>query len=107
MINYNIKKLAVSKRWTELLFNEKVSLINIELKKNEKTKEFEIFKINEDGQIILKIRNPIKSNLRGIILLDLEEQLKKNIDQGLTVWLEPIGDKSKLRNLRGVKFQLE
>ena len=45
--------------------------------------------------------------MRGIILLDLEEQLKKNIDQGLTVWLEPIGDKSKLRNLRGVKFQLE
>jgi hypothetical protein len=107
MINYNIKKLAVSKRWTELLFKEKVSLINIELKKNEKTKEFEIFKINEDGQIILKIRNPIKSNERGIVLLDLEEQLKKNIDHGLTVWLEPIGDKSKLRNLRGVKFQFE
>ena len=40
-----------------------------------------------------------------MLLLDLEERLKKNIDKGLTVWFEPIGDKSKLRNLRGIKIQ--
>ena len=43
--------------------------------------------------------------MRGMILLDLEEKLKKNIDIGLTVWLEPVGDKSKLRNLRGIKIK--
>jgi hypothetical protein len=29
----------------------------------------------------------------------------KNIDKGLTIWLEPVGDKSKLRNLRGIVFK--
>ena len=46
----------------------------------------------------------LPSNIRGILLLDLEDRIKKNIDKGLTVWLEPVGDKSKLRNLRGIKF---
>ena len=37
----------------------------------------------------------------------LESELKENIDAGLTVWFEPVGDKSKLRNMRGIKFQSE
>ena len=39
------------------------------------------------------------------VTLDLEEILKANIDKGLTVWFEPVGDKSKLRKLRGITFQ--
>ena len=39
------------------------------------------------------------------MLLDLEERLKKKIDLALTVWLEPVGDKSKLRNLRGITMK--
>ena len=60
--------------------------------------------MTDDGQIILKVQKSIPSNIRGILLLDLEDRIKKNIDKGLTVWLEPVGDKSKLRNLRGIKF---
>ena len=39
-------------------------------------------------------------------MLDFEESLKKNIDRGITIWLEPVGDKSKLRNLRGVEIKM-
>ena len=39
------------------------------------------------------------------MLLDLEEKLKNEIDLGITVWCEPVGDKSKLRNLRGIKIK--
>ena len=39
------------------------------------------------------------------MLLDFEEELKKSIDQGITIWLEPVGDKSKLRNLRGITIK--
>ena len=60
--------------------------------------------MTDDGQIILRVQKSIPSNIRGILLLDLEDRIKKNIDKGLTVWLEPVGDKSKLRNLRGIKF---
>ena len=47
----------------------------------------------------------IKASERGILLLDLEQLLKNKIDQGITIWLEPVGDKSKLRNLRGIKIK--
>jgi hypothetical protein len=40
-----------------------------------------------------------------MMLLDLENEIKKDIDHGITVWLEPVGDKSKLRNLRGIKIK--
>ena len=43
-------------------------------------------------------------NKRGLFLLELEERLKSAIDKGITIWLEPVGDKSKLRQLRGIKF---
>ena len=29
----------------------------------------------------------------------------ESIDNGITVWLEPVGDKSKLRNLRGIEIK--
>ena len=36
-------------------------------------------------------------------ILELEEKLKL-IDKGITIWCEPVGDKSKLRKLRGVEI---
>ena len=35
----------------------------------------------------------------------ISEMLKSKIDKGLTVWCEPVGDKSRLRNLRGVTIK--
>ena len=45
--------------------------------------------------------------MKEAFFLNLEERLKNNIDKGLTVWFEPVGDKSKLRNLRGIKIKPE
>ena len=55
--------------------------------------------------MILKIVQNIPVDKRGLLLIDLEKHLKTNIDEGLTLWCEPVGDKSKLRNLRGIKFK--
>ena len=86
-------------------FDEKKKLVQNEILSDEKTSSFEIYKIDNDGKIILKINESISASIRGMLLLDLEEKLKKNIDQTLTIWLEPLGDKSKLRNLRGIKMK--
>lgn len=59
----------------------------------------------EDGQIIVKFAGPQSASKRGQLLLDLEEFLKKEIDPGLTVWLEPLGDRNSLRNLRGIEVK--
>lgn len=58
-----------------------------------------------DGQIIVKLLQPVAADKRGTLLLDLEEFLIKSIDRGLVVWLEPFGDRSSLRNLRGIEVK--
>lgn len=58
-----------------------------------------------DGQVIVSLLEPIPADRRGTLLLDLEEMLKQAIDPGLAVWLEPLGDRSSLRNLRGIEVK--
>jgi hypothetical protein len=58
----------------------------------------------KDGQIYFTFKKQISSSLRGVFLLDLELMLKENIDFGIVIWCEPIGDKNSLRNLRGIEI---
>lgn len=58
-----------------------------------------------DGQVILALREPVPADKRGTLLLDLEAFLKESIDPGLVVWLEPLGDRNSLRNLRGIEVK--
>lgn len=101
------KTPATEENWKKLSSPERQKKIEDQLKKNKKFDDFEIFKASENGNIVFKIKNNIPSNERGLLLLDLESDLKKNIDQALTVWLEPVGDKSKLRNLRGITLKAD
>tara|TARA_Y100000591_G_C21729641_1_gene643327 strand:- start:619 stop:948 length:330 start_codon:yes stop_codon:yes gene_type:complete len=93
--------------WSKLDSTKRIIKIKEELRKNKKYDDFEIFHTTQSGNIVFKINRNVPSDERGLLLLDLENQLKKNIDEALTVWLEPVGDKSKLRNLRGIKFKAE
>ncbi len=94
-----------SDEWKKLSDEERKLKISTQIKENNKFKDFEIVKTPDNGQIEFKIETPLPANTRGNLLLDLEEFLKKNIDPGLTVWCVPVGDKSKLRKLRGVNIQ--
>ena len=98
------KTLTTTDFWRDLTEEKKKELINKEIAKDETLREFEVHKVFNDGQIVFHLTKTITSSIRGTLLLDLEDRLKKNIDIGLTVWLEPVGDKSKLRNLRGIKI---
>ena len=66
---------------------------------------FEIIKTDDNGQVILKTNHNIKASERGVLLLRIEFLMKESVDNGITIWLEPVGDKSKLRNLRGITFK--
>ena len=90
--------------WREESEENRIKLVLTELKKNILYKDFEVIKAPNNGQIVLKIQRIIPANERGVLLLELEEMLKSVIDKGITVWCEPVGDKSKLRQLRGVKI---
>jgi hypothetical protein len=65
-----------------------------------------IVEARSDGQVIVSLRVPVAADKRGTLLLDLEASLKESIDPGLVVWLEPLGDKSSLRNLRGIEVKV-
>jgi hypothetical protein len=93
-----------SKEWLGLSKENRIEMISKELEKNKLYSGFEVIEAPDNGQIVLKIENTIPANVRGIMLLELEEKLKSVLDKGISLWLEPVGDKSKLRNLRGIKF---
>ena len=93
-----------SDEWKKKSINNRLNIIYEELKKDYAYKDFEVIDAPDNGQIVLKIERKISANERGLFLLKLEERLKSVIDKGITIWLEPVGDKSKLRQLRGIKF---
>lgn len=65
----------------------------------------EVVGAKKDGQVVLHMLRTLGASERGTLLLDLEDCLKKTIDQGLTVWGEALGDKNSLRNLRGIEVK--
>jgi len=58
-----------------------------------------------DGQVIVRLEQPVPVNERGALLLDFEALLKEKLDAGLNVWAEALGDKNSLRNLRGIEVK--
>lgn len=91
-----------NKDWTNKSEEERIEIISKELKKDIRYEDIEIKQALKNGQIVLRTEKIIPANERGLFFLELEEKLKFNIDEGITIWCEPVGDKSKLRNLRGV-----
>jgi hypothetical protein len=94
-----------SQEWKKRSEKERILQIIEKLNINLKINNFEVFSAQEDGQVVLRTSKSTPAKERGIELLEIEEMLKKSIDEGITVWLEPVGDKSKLRNLRGITFK--
>ena len=58
-----------------------------------------------DGQVVVSLLETVSADRRGALLLDLEDMLKQALDPGLAVWLEPLGDRNSLRNLRGIEVK--
>jgi len=88
--------------WKVASKKDRVSLIKNSLKIEGMDKNIIVEKAEENGKISLTLVDLLPADERGTLLLDIEAILKQQIDRGLTVWHEPIGDKSSLRNLRGI-----
>jgi hypothetical protein len=101
----NEKTPVIGENWKRLREEDRINSVHKCFQENILYKDFKVTKAPDNGQIVLKIEHHIPANERGVLLLDLEFVLKKKIDQAITVWCETIGDKSKLRQLRGVKIK--
>ncbi len=100
------KTPQTSEKWLQMSEIERVDLLRQEFHKEIIYKDFEVISAPDNGQVVIKIEKVIPANERGLFLLELEEKLKVQIDKGITIWCEPVGDKSKLRNLRGVQIKI-
>lgn len=96
-----------SDAWRSMSEDQRADLITRTLEEQapEILAQLEIVETMIDGQIIVKLLEPMAANKRGGFLLDFEELLKNAIDPGLVVWLSPLGDKNVLRNLRGIEVK--
>ncbi len=97
---------TVSASWVASTLPERLSLLSNAVGKLASfASGIDIADARSDGQVIVKFTEPVGPEVRGTRLLDLEEILKVNVDPGITIWLEPLGDKNSLRNLRGIEVK--
>lgn len=93
--------------WHQLTDAERLVLVNkvVGDKMGFLSKTFVVVDARMDGQVIVNLLEPISADKRGTVLLDLEAFLKESIDPGLVVWLDSLGDRNSLRNLRGIEVK--
>ena len=94
-----------SRKWISLTDNDRKTIVEKITNKNDSFKIVRISSANKNGKIYVSLVESISAATRGTLLLDYEEYIKKLIDESLTVWCEPLGDKSSLRNLRGIEIK--
>jgi hypothetical protein len=96
-----------SETWSQLSSDERLSLVRntLTISKDEQYNIISAIEAMIDGQVIVRLLEPVSSDKRGSLLLNLEAFLKESIDPGLVIWLEPLRDLSSLRNLRGIKVK--
>jgi len=94
-----------SQSWRELPETSRVALICRIISEKALFADIEVSSANIDGHINITLKSMLSPHLRGELLLDFEEVIKNTVDPGLTVWCNPIGDKSSLRRLRGIEIK--
>ena len=94
-----------SHKWLSYSNNERI--IKLKEISSEYLDNIEVIKTFDNGQVILCFLNKFSPGERGDFLLNYEFFLKKNFDEAITVWLEPLGDKNTLRRLRGIEVKNE
>ena len=93
-----------SESWIKKSESARIEILNNKLNTSDKYKNFQALKASSNGHMVLTTDLIINAANRGVLLIEIEQFLKDEVDDGLTLWLEAIGDKSKLRALRGIKI---
>jgi len=99
--------LVATKSWSGFSKEHRLVLLKEALSLDDRFSGISISRALADGSVYVNLEITLAPNKRGTVLLDFEEMLKERVDIGLTVWCEPLGDKSTLRNLRGIEIRAE
>ena len=97
----------VSNFWRNLEPSERLKRVTEVRDSDARFSPIQASRVLANGEIFVNLVEAIPANVRGSLLLDFEVELKSKIDTGIVVWCEPLGDKSTLRNLRGIQIKVE
>jgi hypothetical protein len=103
----DIETPVPSSGWTSIDEKKRLDQIfqKLEISPVRFLEKLNIVSAKSDGQVIVQMKQEHPASIRGPLLLDLEDYLKLSIDEALCVWLEPLGDRNSLRNLRGIEVK--
>ena len=104
-IDANAEAPVTQTTWKLMPDIERIKLLNKQMVKNQDYMRISIKKTLENGQVLVSLDGKFSASERGVYLLDFERYLKDNVDQGISVWCETIGDRNSLRNLRGIQIK--
>ena len=104
-IDANAETPTTQTTWKLMPDIERIKLLNNQIRKKQDYMSISINKTTESGQVLVTLDGKFSASERGVYLLDFERYLKDNVDQGINVWCETIGDKNSLRNLRGIQIK--
>ena len=104
-IDANAETPVTQTTWKLMPDIERIKLLNKQIGKKQDYMSISINKTTESGQVLVTLQGKFTAGKRGIYLLDFERYLKENVDKGINVWCEAIGDKNSLRNLRGIQIK--
>ena len=96
-----------SSDWLNFSEKERIDRIQSVIKEFTGNDKLEIRNALSNGQVSVEINEAMDASERGTLLLNLEEILKKAIDDGISIWHIPLGDKNSLRNLRGIEVVIK
>lgn len=99
----NIDSPSTGPSWVKMNSDKRISLIETTIQLYSPEMDINVIDAHENGQVSIHINSSIEINDRGAFLLNLEEYLKSKVDVGINLWHEALGDKSSLRNLRGIE----
>ena len=99
----NINSPETESAWINMSKLKRILLIEKSINILYPDADITIVNADENGQVSLVINSTLSVDERGTFMLDFEENLKNNIDNLKNIWHEAIGDKSSLRNLRGIE----
>ena len=94
-----------SKSWMELSSIARLELVKSVTASTKFNGIFDPVSALPSGFVYVEIVPTLSAAERGLKLREFESFLKKEIDEGLSVWCEPVGDKSALRKLRGIEVK--
>lgn len=102
---FDVETPLPTKQWIELGDTERLELVA----RMTETSDFKEFVkpvlALPTGFVFVELTLPIRAADRGLKLREYESLLKSSLDESLTVWCEPVGDKSALRKLRGIEVK--